>query len=187
MVAATAALTCAAAVLGALVAWPSPERTTSGWQVADVPASTAGLVLSTAGVCLALAGALVRPSSLPGRTAPVTWWCTALASAFALAWNALYSAALSAVVVGAVIPVLHWLFTFVPALVVGLGTRTTGPRAQLRATLGTAVVSLPLLALGWALLGSSGGTVAVLGALYSTGLLGVVPLAVAIAITRVRG
>ncbi len=52
MVAATAALTCAAAVLGALVAWPSPERTTSGWQVADVPASTAGLVLGTAGVCL---------------------------------------------------------------------------------------------------------------------------------------
>ncbi len=29
VVAATAVLTCAAAVLGALVAWPSPERTTS--------------------------------------------------------------------------------------------------------------------------------------------------------------
>jgi hypothetical protein len=186
-VAATAvALTCVAAAVGALVAWPSPERTTSGWQVADVPPSTAGLVLGAAVLCLALAAALVRPRSLPGRLAPATWWSLALASAFALAWNAAYSAALSAAVVGAVIPVFHWLFTFVPALVAGLTTRAAGSRAQLRATLGTAVVTLPLFALGWALLASSGGLVALLGALYSTALLGVVPLVVAVAATRPR-
>lgn len=180
------ALTSAVTVLGALVPWPAPQRTGSGWQVAGVPASTAGLVAGAAVLCLVVAAVLVRPGSLPGRAPAVTWWVLALASAFALAWNALYSAALSAVASGAVIPVFHWLFTFVPALVVGLATRAAGPRAQLRATLGTAVVTLPLFALGWALLLSSDVLDAVLGALWSTAVLGVVPLAVAVAVTRVR-
>lgn len=185
VVTAAAVLTGVAAVVGALVPWPSPERTGSGWQVADVPPSTAGLVLGAAVVCLALAGALARPWSLPGRAAAVTWWVLALASAAALTWNALYSAALSAVDSGAVIPVFDWLFTFVPALVVGLATRAAGRRAQLHATLGTAVVTLPLFALGWALL-SSDVLDAVLGALWTTAVLGVVPLLVAIAVSRVR-
>lgn len=179
-------LTCATTVLGALVPWPSPARTTSGWQVADVPASTAGLVAGAAVLCLVVAAVLVRPGSLPGRAAAVTWWVLALASAFALAWNALYSAALSAVASGAVIPVFHWLFTFVPAVVVGLTTRAAGPRAQLRATLGTALVTVPLFALGWALLLSSDVLDAVHGALWSTAVFGVVPLVVAVAATRSR-
>ncbi|WP_143018825.1 hypothetical protein [Geodermatophilus sp. DSM 45219] len=186
VVAASIASTCAVTVLGALVAWPSPELTGSGWQVADVPPSTACLVAGAAVLCVVVAATLVRPGSLPGRAAAVTWWVLALASAFALTWNALYSAALSAVAFGAVIPVLHWLFTFVPALVVGLATRGAGPRAQLRATLGTAVVTLPLLALGWALLLSSDVLGAVLGTLWSTAVLGVVPLVVAVAATRLR-
>ena len=185
VVRASVVLTCATTVLGALVAWPPPTRTTSGWQVADVPASTAGLVVGTAVLCLVVAAALVRPWSLPGRTVAVTWSLMALASAGALAWNALYSAALSAVAFGAVIPVFHWLFTFVPALVVGLATRAAGPRGQLRATLGTAVVTLPLFALGWALL-SPDALDAVLGTLWTTAVLGVVPLVVAVAATRVR-
>ena len=185
VVAAGVVLTCATTVLGALVAWPSPARTTSVWQVADVPASTAGLVAGAAVLCLVVAAALVRPGSLPGRTAGVTWSLLALASAGALAWNALYCAALSAGAFGAVIPVFHWLFTFVPALVVGLATRAAGPRGQLRATLGTAVVTLPLFALGWALL-SPDALDAVLGTLWTTAVLGVVPLVVAVAATRVR-
>ena len=183
VVRAAVVLTCVASAVGALVPWASPERSTSFWQVVDVPPSTAGLVLGAAAVCLVLAGLLVRPSSLPGRAAPVTWWLMTLASAFALAWNAVYAAALSTVVSGAVIPVFHWLFTFVPALVVGLATRAAGPREQLRAILGTAVVSLPLFALGCALLVPSGGLTAILGALYSTALLGVVPLGIAVAAT----
>lgn len=177
-------LTCATTVLGAAVPWPSPARSTSGWLVADVPASTAGLVAGAAVLCLVVAGTLVRTGSLPGRAAAVTWWMLALASAGALAWNALYSAALSAVAFGAVIPVFHWLFTFVPALVVGLATRAAGPRAQLRATLGTAVVTLPLFALGWALLDPSGGLAGVPGTLRVTSILGVVPLLLAIAAAR---
>jgi hypothetical protein len=183
---AAAVLTVAATGVGTLVEWPSPVRTTAGWQVADVPAATVGLVLCAAVLCLGVAGVLARPRSLPGRLVPVTWWLLALASAFALAWNALYSAALADQVGGAVIPVFHWLFTFVPALVVGLGTRSAGARTQLRATLGTAVVTLPLFALGWALLASPGGAVAFLGALYDTAVLGVVPLVVAVAATRPR-
>ncbi len=183
---AAAVLTCAAAAFGALVAWPPPERTTPVWMVADVPPSTAALVVGAALVCLATGGVLVRPGSLPGRAAPVVWWLLALASALALVWNAVYSAALSAGFFGAVIPVFHWLFTFVPALVVGLVTRSAGSPAQLRATLGTAVVTLPLFALGWALLTPSGDLLGFLGALYGTGVLGVVPLGIAVAVTRSR-
>lgn len=184
--AAAVVLTCAAAALGAVPGWPPPQRTTSGWQVADVPPATAALVLGAVVACLVLAGALVRPRSLPGRLAPATWWLLALASAVALTWHALYYAALSEDVVGAVIPVLDWLFTLVPALAVGWATRRAGLRTQLRATLGTAVVTLPLFALAWALLDSSGGVVAFLGALYSTAFLGVVPLVIAVAATRPR-
>ena len=100
-------------------------------------------------------------------------------------WTDLFLAALSTDD-GPVIPVFDWLYTAVPALIVGLATRSAGGRAQLRATLGTAVVTLPLFALGWALLDSSGGVVAFLGALYSTAFLGVVPLVIAVAATRPR-
>lgn len=63
VLAAAAALTCAAAAVGAWTTWPAPDRVMSGWQVADVPASTAALV-STAllGVVpLAVAVAITRP------------------------------------------------------------------------------------------------------------------------------
>ncbi|WP_167761109.1 hypothetical protein [Geodermatophilus sp. DF01-2] len=185
--AAAVALTCAATAAGTLVAWPSPDRTTSGWQVADVPPSTAGLVVATVLICLAVAAVLVRPGSLPGRLAPAAWWAFVLASAFALAGRALYFAALAEDTLGAVIPVLDWLFTLVPALAVGLATRRAGRRTRLRAILGTAVVTLPPFALGWALLESTGGVATFLGALYSTAFLGVVPLVVAVAATRPRG
>jgi hypothetical protein len=60
--------------------------------------------------------------------------------------------------------------------------------------LGAAVLSLalagalvrPLFALGWALLASAAGVAAFLGTLHTTGLLGVAPLLVAVAVTRSR-
>jgi hypothetical protein len=175
-------LTLGAAVVGT-APWPLPAQG-PGWRVADVPPSLLVLVLGTAGICLAVAGVLVRPASLPGRLAPPLWWLAVLAAAFALGWNALHSAALSDLVVGAVLPVLDWLFTFLPAAVVGLATRRAGLRAQLRAMLGTAVVTVPLFTLGWALLDSSPGVVGVLEALHGGSLLGVLPVLLAVAGAR---
>ncbi|WNV73571.1 hypothetical protein [Geodermatophilus sp. DSM 44513] len=183
-----ALLTGAAATVGAL-GWPAPERTLSGWQVADVPPATLLVVAGTALVSLAAATVLVRPATLPAWAA-ATWWLLVLASVFALGWNAVFSAALSTDD-GPVIPVFHWLFTLVPALVVGLQLRRAGARALLRGALGTAVVTLPLFALGWALLTSSGSPDGLSGALAGvpdtvrvTAVLGVVPLLLAVAATR---
>lgn len=174
-------LTCATAAVGAL-GWPAPERTLSGWQVAEVPAATLLLVVGAALACLVTATVLVRPAMLPGRAAG-TWWLLAAASAFALGWNAVFSAAMSTDD-GPIIPVFHWLFTLVPALVVGLQLREASARDRLRAVLGTAVVTLPLFALGWALLDPSGGLAGVPGTLRVTSILGVVPLLLAIAAAR---
>ena len=65
--------------------------------------------------------------------------------------------------------VLTCVAAAVGTLVVGLVTRAPGPRGQLRATLGTAVVTLPLFAMGWALLASAGGVAGFLGTLHTTG------------------
>lgn len=104
-----------------------------------------------------------------------------MAAAAAQVWTDLFLAALSADG-GPVIPVFDWLYTVVPALVVGIATRSAGTRAQVRATLGTAVVTLPLHALGWGLLSADGD---VLGTLSVTAVLGLVPFLLALAGTRV--
>ena len=179
------ALTALACVIGAL-SWPAPTRTTSGWQVADVAPSLLALVAGTGLVCLAVAAALVAPRTLGSRTAAATWWVMAVAAVLAQVWNDLYFAALAGT--GGVIPVFDWLFTFVPALVVGLVVRRHGPAAHLRATIGTGVVTLPMLALGWALVSQQESTVGALaGGLYATALFGALPLLVAVGVTRPRG
>ncbi|MFQ1002347.1 hypothetical protein [Modestobacter sp. SSW1-42] len=174
-------LTGAAAAVGSR-GWPAPERVLSGWQVADVPPSTLILVVAAALICLAAGAALARPTTLPKRAA-ATWWLLTVASALALSWNALFSAAMSADD-GPVIPVFHWLFTLVPALVVGLQLREMRARTQLRAAVGTAVITLPLFALGWALLVGGEGWSAVPGTLRVTAILGLVPLLLALAVAR---
>jgi hypothetical protein len=109
----------------------------------------------------------------------------AVASVLAQVWNDLYFAALADT--GGIIPVFDWLFTFVPALVVGLVVRRHGPAAHLRATIGVSVVSLPMLGLGWALATQQDSILAALtGGLYTAAFFGVLPLVVAVAITRPR-
>lgn len=186
--AAAVVLTCAAAALGAVPDWPRPARVLSGWQVADVPPSTLAVVLAAAAVCVVVAAALVRPgSTLPGRALPLVWWGTVLAAAAAQVWTGLFLAALGTDG-GPVIPVFDWLYTVVPAFVVGLATRRggAGARAALAATLGTAVVTLPLHALGWGLLLSEDGGDGALFALRVTALLGLVPFLLVLSTTRVR-
>ena len=177
------ALAVALTLLGAL-GWPSPERTLSGWQVADVPASTSALVSAAALVCLTVAALLARPAGWRAPVGAAVWWALAVASAFAGAWNDLFFAALATSGDGAVIPVFDGFFTFTPALVAALVTIPQGRVVQLRAGLSTAVVSLPLLALSWALYGAPAGFGrAVTGTLLTTGFFGVLPLAVALALT----
>jgi len=174
-------LTALAAVAGAL-GWPVPERTSSGWQVAGVPADLLALVVGAGVVCLAVAAAVTRPWRLPLPVAAV-WWLLGLVAVFAHAWNDLYSAALS-IGDGPIIPVFDGFFTFLPALVVALVAIPTGRWSQLRAGLGTAVVGVPLHALGWSLYGAPDGFAAgALGALWPTAFFGVAPVAVALALT----
>jgi hypothetical protein len=173
-----------ACLLGAL-RWPAPTRTTSGWQVADVDPSLLAMVVATGVVCLVIAAVLVTPRSLGSPVVAATWWVLAVASVVAQVWNDLYVAALADT--GGIIPVFAWTFTFVPALVVGLVARRHGPAVHLRATLGTGVVTLPMLTLGWALAAQADTVaVALAGGLYTAAFFGVVPLLVAVAVTRPR-
>jgi hypothetical protein len=175
------ALTVLACGVGAL-GWPLPERTTSGWQVTDVAPSLLALVLATAVLSLSVGTMLVRRSlDSPGRTA--IWVVLGSASMPAQVWNDLYLAALAGP--GGVIPVFGWAFTFVPAVAAGLLARSAGRVAHSRATLGTAVVTLPMVGLGWSLYGSADGVASGLfGSLWSAGILGVLPVLIALAITR---
>jgi hypothetical protein len=183
LLAGAAVVLAVAASLAAALGWPLPERTLSGWQVADVPASLLTLIVGVAVVCLVVASALVRAGSLGSRTATWTWRAVGVLAAAALVWNDLYFAALNGG--GAIIPVFDWLFAFVPALILGVTTRGLGRPAQLRAVLGTAVITLPLLGLGWAVTGEGGAVLEGLAeGMYAAAIFGVVPLVIAYAITR---
>jgi hypothetical protein len=178
----TVLLTTGAALLGTL-GWEVPTRTTSGWQVTDVPAELLAVLIATAAVCLAVAALLTRPGEL-GPAVVATWWGMAAAAALALVWNDLYFASLRGD--GGIIPVFDWLFTFLPALLVGLVARRRGRTAHLRATMGIAVLTLPMFALGWAITSTADFGIAFAGALYTAGILGAVPLIVAVFLTRAR-
>ncbi|NEK58338.1 hypothetical protein GCU56_10690 [Geodermatophilus sabuli] len=180
------ALTVAAGLAGAL-GWPVPDRTTSGWQVADVAPSLLLLVAGGAALCLVVAAVLVRPATLGSPLATGAWWAMAVVAAAALVWHDLFLAALNDTG-GPVIPVFDWLFAFVPAFVVALAGRRHGRAVQLRAAVGTGVVTVPLVALGSALTdGSTGVLTALAGGLYGAILFGVGPLAVATLLTLTPG
>lgn len=183
LAAATVALTAAAAVVGAL-RWPAPERTLSGWQVADVPASLLVVVVATGLLCLVVGALLTRPTEL-GPAVAAVWWALGLVAVSAHVWNDVFFAAIGADPDwGPIIPVFDGFFTFVPALVVALVAIPRGREQQLRAGLGTAVVGVPMLALGWALYRSSDGiAAAAAGALWPAFFFGVLPVAVALALT----
>jgi hypothetical protein len=140
------------------------------------------LVIGTSVGCLVVGSAItLRAAELSWRD-PVMWSWTALVllGAAALVWNALYAAALSAASPGPgpVIPVFDWLFTFLPALVAG-GLFARRPLSQRRTVaVGTGMVTVPLLALSWALLDSSGDLLqGVAGAVWDTAAFGIAPLA----------
>ena len=181
-----AVLTVGAVLLGQRD-WAVPERVLRGWQVADVPSSLSALLLAVTAVCLvAGAWAVLGDARLaPRDPAFAVWVLVSLLAAAALIWNGLVMAADSEFETGAIIPVLHWAFTFVPALATGLAARSRGTARAVAAALSTGVVTVPLFGLGWSLLSSRESMTAGIGnTLWATALLGVGPLAIAAAISR---
>ncbi|WP_369138357.1 hypothetical protein [Modestobacter versicolor] len=179
---AIAVLSLCAAVVG-LQSWPRPALTGSGWQVAEVSGPLWALLVGTTIACAGTA--LVVSAGAAGLRAgdPLTWaWVVlVLVAAAPLVANGLYSAAMSATEPGPLIPVFHWLFTFVPALLAGWLFSRRGRLARSAAALGTGVVTVPLLALSWSLLDSSGLSLAEVGrTLWRTAFFGVAPLALAV-------
>ncbi|MFW3171148.1 hypothetical protein [Geodermatophilus sp. CPCC 206100] len=191
LIVATVVLALVATMLG-LLPWPQPVWVrTSRWLVDDVPAPLWTFLLVTTLTCLGTAVVLLRRETGLGPRNPVFWaWLTlVVVAAAALVWNALYAAALSNRVSGAIIPIFHWLFTSTPAFLAGWLFAGRGRRAGWAGALGTGVVTLPLFALSWALLiGPEGFSLAgIAGLLHITGILGVAPLIAAVALAGVLG
>jgi hypothetical protein len=181
---ATAVLTVGAVALGqrdrAL-----PERVQGGFQVAALPASLVALVLGLTAAGLLVGGwAVLREGAVRPRDAVfLAWLVVSLLAAAALTWNAFLLATLAASEPGPIIPVFHWMFTFVPAVLVGLAARRRGGTTASTAALATAAVSLPLLGLGWSLLASREPALTGFGtSLWNTAFFGVLPLVIALAI-----
>jgi hypothetical protein len=186
LVVAVVVLTVTATLLGARD-WAVPERVPGGWQVAAVPGSLTALLAVTSGVCLLLAALLTAPAARLRWTEPagLAWLAVVLAATGALVFNALVSAANAEFTVGAVIPVLHWLFTLVPALLAGAVTAGRGAAAAAVGALGSGVVTVPLFALGWALMVSREPLSATVpDTLWVTAVLGAVPLGIAVLLAR---
>ncbi|WP_448612931.1 hypothetical protein [Modestobacter sp. URMC 112] len=181
---AAAALTVLACLAGAL-GWPLPRG--EGWQPTGVAPDLLALVTGTALVCAAAAAALVRPAGLGGLPTVLSWWAVLLGSAVAGAWYDLTLAALARDADGAFIPVLDWLLPAAPAVLAARLVRRRGRATQLRAVLGTAVLSVPVLGLGWAVARAGEGFGAALGGgLWSAVLLGAVPVAAVLVFVGTR-
>jgi hypothetical protein len=116
----------------------------------------------------------------------VLWLLVLLVFGAALAWNALGYAELGTTLVDAVIPVLDLPLVTVPAGLASLLFIRRGARVQRAAVVGTGLVTLPLLHLGWVLLASGVGG-SPLRALWPTTLSGVLPLAFVAWVGVLRG
>lgn len=183
---ATVVLSLVATMLG-LLPWPQPVWVpASTWLMIDVPGLLWAFVLSITLTCLGTAVVLLRRETGLRLRDPVflAWLGLVMVAAAALVWNALYAAALSNRVFGAIIPIFHWLFTLTPAVLAGVLFNRRGRRARWAAALGTGVVTLPLFALSWALLsGPDGVSLPVIASLLqNTGILGVAPLVAGVAL-----
>jgi hypothetical protein len=161
--------------------WQLPQRDASG--MSAVPQSLVTFLLLSAALCLWAAGRLVRPAeTLRSAGAAHLWWVlvagaalVSLAADLSLASFAGTGQRPTDLLVRCAVPV-------VPAVAAGVLAAEAGRAARIRAALGTGLVTLPLGALGWALLSSSVRSTAGLGdVLAMTGLAGVVPLALAVA------
>jgi hypothetical protein len=180
MVAVGAGLTVVLALLGRQ-AWQLPHRDAGG--VSDIPQSLLTFLLLCAAVCVWTAGRVVQPAATLRSPAAVHLWWALVAGAALVSVAADLSLASYAgsgerpadLLVRCAIPL-------VPAVLAGVLAREDGRPARIRAALGTGLVTVPLGALGWALLSEAARSTASLSdVLALTGLAAGAPLALAVA------
>ena len=177
---AIAGLTLALALLGRQ-SWQLPDRDAAG--VTDVPQSLVTFLLLCTALCLWCAGRLVRPSAtLRAPAAAQLWWALVVGAAVVCLAADLSLASFAGTGQRPTDLLVRCAVPLVPAVLAGFLARDAGRPARVRAALGTGLVTVPLGALGWALLSSGARSGAGLGdVLAMAGLAGVAPLALAVA------
>jgi hypothetical protein len=173
-------LTVVLALLGRQ-SWQLPQRDADG--ISTVPQSLVTFLLLCAALCLWTAGRLVRPAETLGSArAAHLWWALVAGAALVSLAADLSLASFAGTGQWPTDLLLRSAVPVVPAVVAAVLAADAGRAARIRVALGTGLVTLPLGALGWALLSSSARSTAGLGdVLAMTGLAGVVPLALAVA------
>jgi hypothetical protein len=161
--------------------WQLPERDAGG--VAAVPQSLLSFLLLCAVVCVWVAGRLVRPAeTLRSTTAAHIWWALVAGAALVSLAADLSLASFAGTGQRPTDLLLRCAVPLVPAVLAGALARRNGRPARIRLALGTGLVTLPLGALGWALLSSPDRSAAGLGdVLAMTGTAALAPLALAVA------
>jgi hypothetical protein len=176
--AAGVALTGVLALLGRQ-AWELPQR--DGGGVTGVPQSLLTFLLLCAALCVWAAGRLVRPADLLRPAAAQLWWALVAGSALVSVAGALSLSSFAGTGRPLEDLVLRCAVPLVPALLAGALAAPAGRTARIRAALGTGLVTVPMTAVGWALLSSSVWSAAHLGdVLAMTVLAGIAPLYVAV-------
>jgi hypothetical protein len=180
LVAVGAGLTVLLALLGRQP-WQLPQRDAGG--VSAVPQSLLTFVLLCAVICVWAAGRLVRPAeTLRSTAAAHTWWALVAGAALVSLAADLSLASFAGTGQRPTDLLLRCAVPLVPAVLAGVLARSDGRAARIRVALGTGLVTLPLGALGWALLSSPDLSAAGLGdVLAMTGIAGVAPLILAVA------
>jgi len=173
-----AALTVVLALLGGQ-AWDLPHR--DGGGVSDVPQSLLFFLLLCAAACLWAAGRVVQPAeTFRSADAARVWWLVLGGAAVVSIAAALSLASYAGGEPGSL--ALRCAVPVVPAVLAGLLARDDGRPARLRAALGTGVVTVPMTAVGWALLASPAATPAgPADVLAMTGLAALAPFGLAVA------
>ena len=175
----TAGLTVLLALLGDQP-WQLPQRV--GGAVGDVPQSLVSFLVLCGALCVWAAGRAVRPQETFGSTTAVgVWWLVVIGAALVSLTATLSLTSYAGtgdqpggLLVRCAVPVL-------PALLAGALARADGRGARIRAALGTGVVTVPMTAVGWSLLASSGAAAGLGDVLGMTLLAGATPLALAVA------
>jgi hypothetical protein len=180
LVAVIAGLTVVLALLGRQP-WPLPYR--DGGGVAAVPQSLLSFLLLCVAVCVWLAGRLVRPAdTLRSTGAAHLWWALIAGAALVSVAADLSLASFAGTGTRPDDLLLRCAVPLVPAVLAGVLAADAGRAARVRVALGTGLVTLPLGALGWALLSSPDRSAAGLSdVLAATCLAAVAPLALAVA------
>jgi hypothetical protein len=175
-----AGLTVVLALLGRQP-WQLPQRDGSG--VTAVPQSLVTFLLLSALICVWVAGRLVRPAeTLRSTGAAQLWWALVAGAALVSLAADLSLASFAGTGQRPTDLLLRCAVPLVPAVLAGVLARNDGRAARIRVALGTGLVTLPLGALGWALLSSPDLSAAGLGdVLAMTGIAGVAPLILAVA------